>query len=63
VHYVTEKSGIRDVKKADFIRYWRKSGLKQSDKPKIFIKKNVRKHSYQQFYPVLAKIRSGLTEV
>ena len=27
------------------------------DKPKIFIKKNVRNHSYHQFYPVLAKIR------
>jgi len=27
---------------------------------KIFIKKNVRNHSYHQFYPVLAKIR--LTE-
>jgi len=27
------------------------------DKPKIFIKKNVRNHSNHQFYPVLAKIR------
>jgi len=27
------------------------------DKPNIFIKKNVRNHSYHQFYPVLAKIR------
>jgi len=27
------------------------------DKPKIFIKKNVRNHSYQQFCPVLVKIR------
>jgi len=27
------------------------------DKPKIFIKNNVRNHSYHQFYPVLAKIR------
>ena len=27
------------------------------DKAKIFIKKNVRNHSYLQFYPVLAKIR------
>jgi len=27
------------------------------DKPKIFIKKNERNHSYHQFYPVLAKIR------
>jgi len=32
-----EKSGIRDVKRADFIRYWRRSGLKNPDKPKIFI--------------------------
>jgi len=27
------------------------------DKPKIFIKKKVRNHSYHQFYPVLANIR------
>jgi len=27
------------------------------DKRKIFIKNNVRNHSYHQFYPVLAKIR------
>ena len=26
------------------------------DKPKIFMKKNIRNHSYHQFYPVLAKI-------
>jgi len=52
-----EKSGLRDAKRAYFIRYWRRSGLKNQDKPKIFIKKNVRNHSYHQFYPVLAKIR------
>ena len=45
------------MKRADFIRYWRRSGLKNPDKPKIFIKKNVRNHSYHQFYPILAKIR------
>jgi len=45
------------VKRANFIRHWRRSGLKNPDKPKIFIKKNVRSHSYHQFYPVLAKIR------
>ena len=57
-----EKSEMRDVKRVDFIRYWRRSGLKNPDKPKIFMKKNVRNHSsYRQFYPVLAKIR--LTEV
>jgi len=55
--YSTEKSGLRDMKRADFIRYWRRSGLKNPDKPKIFIKKNVRNHSYHQFYPGLAKIR------
>jgi len=55
--YFTEKSGLRNVKRADFIRYWRRSGLKYPDKPKIFIKKNERNHSYHQFYPVLAKIR------
>jgi len=26
--YFTEKSGLRHVKRADFIRYWRRSGLK-----------------------------------
>jgi len=52
-----EKPGSRDVKREDFIRYWRRSGLKSPDKPKIFIKKNVRNHSYHQFYPLLAKIR------
>ena len=52
-----EKSGLRDVKRADFIRNWRRSGLKNPDKPKIFIKNNVRNHSYHQFYPDLAKIR------
>jgi len=31
--------------------------LKNPDKPKIFIKKNVRNYSYHQFYPVLSKIR------
>ena len=52
-----EKSGLRDVKRANFFRYWRRSGLKNPDKPKIFIKKNVRNHPYHQFYPVFAKIR------
>jgi len=51
---VKRGSGLRDVKRADFIR---RSGLKNLDKPKIFITKKVRNHSYQQFYPVLAKIR------
>jgi len=45
------------VKRADFIRYWRRSKLKSPDKPTIFIKKNVRNHSYRQFYLVFAKIR------
>jgi len=27
------------------------------DKSKVFIKKNIRNHSYHKFYPVLAKIR------
>ena len=34
-HESTEKSGLRDVKRADFIRYWRRPGLKSLDKPKI----------------------------
>jgi len=51
-----KKSRLRDAKRADFIRYWRRSGLKNLDKPKIFLKKNVRNYSYHQSYPVLAKI-------
>jgi len=45
----TEKSGSGD--------YWQRPGLKNPDKPKIFIKKNGRNHSYHQFYSVLAKIQ------
>jgi len=42
-----EKSGLRDEKRADFVRSWRRSELKNPDKPKIFIKKNVRNHSFR----------------
>jgi len=52
-----EKSGLQDVKKTNFIQYWRRSGLKNLDKPIIFMKKNVRNHSYYRIYPVLAQIR------
>jgi len=38
-----EKSGLRDVKRVDFIRYWRRSGLKNPDKPKIFYKEKRKK--------------------
>jgi len=31
--------------------------IKNPDKPKIFIKKNIRNHSSHQFYPVLAEIQ------
>jgi len=55
--FFLETSALRDVKRENFIRYWRRSGLKNPDKPKIFIRKNVKNHLYQQFYPVLAKIR------
>ena len=51
------------MKRADFIRYWRRSGLENPDKRKICIKKNVRKHFYHQFYPVLAKIRINQNSV
>jgi len=54
--YSAEKSGLRDVKRAVFFRYWRISRLKCLDKPKIFIKKNVRNHLHHQFYSVLVKI-------
>jgi len=60
---VQKNSGLRDVKTAKFIRNWRRSGLKNPDKPKIFIKKNVRNHSYHQFYPVLAKSRINRTRI
>jgi len=57
-----EKSELRDMKRADFIRYWRRSGLKNADKPKIFIKKKtleiIRTTSFIRFWR-----RSGLTEV
>jgi len=53
-----ERSGLRDVKRADFIWYWRRSGLKNPDKPKIFTKKNVRNHSHHRFWRT-----SGLIEV
>jgi len=33
---------------AFFIWYWRRSGLKHPNKPKIFIKEKVRNHSYHQ---------------
>jgi len=52
-----EKPGLRDVKRAGIIRYWRRSGLKNPDKPQMFKKKNVTSHSYHQFFPVLEKIR------
>jgi len=54
--YSTEKCRLQDVKRADFIQYWQRSGLKNPGKLKIFTKKNIRNHSYHQFYPVLAKI-------
>jgi len=56
-HGCAEKSRLQGVKKTDFIWNWRKPRLKTMDQQKIFIKKNVRNHSYHQFYPVLAKIR------
>ena len=58
-----QKSRLRDVKRADFIQYWWRSGLKNLDKPKNFLKKNVRNHSYHQFYPVLAKIRINWIQI
>jgi len=45
-----EKSELRDAKRADFIRYWRRSGLKNPNEAKIFIKKNVRNHPYHQLW-------------
>ena len=56
-HVSGEKSGLQDVKRADLIWYWWRSRVKNPDKPKIFVKKNVRNNSYHQFYLVLAKIR------
>jgi len=56
-HGIAKKSRLCDVKRAEFIKYWQRSGLKNLDKPKIFIKKIVRNHSYHQFYPVLVKIQ------
>jgi len=52
-----KKSGLRDAKRENFIRYCRRSRLINPDKPKIFLKKYVKNHSYPQFHLVLAKIR------
>ena len=46
---VQKKSGLGDVKRADFIRNWRRSRLKNPDKLKISIKKNVRNLSCHKF--------------
>ena len=35
------KSGFRDVKRANFIRNRRKSGLNNTDYPKLFVKENI----------------------
>jgi len=55
-HRNAEKSRLQDLKRAGFIWYWQRSGLKNPDKLKIFIKKNIRNHSYHQFYLILVKI-------
>jgi len=52
-----QKNPDYKMRRVDFIRYWWRSRLKNLDKPKIFIKKNVGNHSYHQFYLVLATIR------
>jgi len=54
---IAEKSGLQDMKTANFILYQRRSRLNNRDKPKIFIKNNVKNHLCHQFYLVLAKIR------
>ena len=45
------KSGLRVVKTANSIRIMRRSGLKNPDYPKNFIKKNVRNQTFQPFCP------------
>jgi len=50
------KSGLRDVKIADCIRYWRRSGLKDPDKPEFYTE-NREKSFVPPVYAVLAKIR------
>ena len=52
-----KKNRITRCKKRKFYPVLAKIRIKNSDKPKIFIKNNVRNHLYQQFYPGLAKIR------
>ena len=58
-HKSAEKSGLQDVKRADFFQYWQRSVLKNLDKRKIFIKKNIRNHSYHQIYPFWQRSRSN----
>jgi len=36
-YFLETKSGLRVVNTADFTRYGRRSGLRNPDKPKIFI--------------------------
>jgi len=62
-HGNAEKSRLQDVKRADFIRYWGRSRLKNPDKPNIFIKKNVKNHSYHHIYLVLAKMQINRIQV
>ena len=51
-----KKSGLQGTKRTDFIQCWQRLGLKNPNKLKIFIKKNVWNHLYHQCYPVFAKI-------
>jgi len=53
---VVQKNPDYEMRQEIFIRNWQRSGLKNPDKPEIFIKNNVKNHSYHQFYPVLMKI-------
>ena len=64
--HLTEKSVLRDVKWENFILYWRRSGLKNPDKPKIFIKiklKIIRTTSFIRFWRKSGLTEPGLTEV
>jgi len=64
--FLETKSGLRDVKRADFIRYWRRSALKIQINRRFLQRKTleiIRTTSFIRFWPRSGLTESGLTEV
>jgi len=55
-HGSAEKSGLRDVKRADFMRYWQRSGWKNPNKTEDFYKEKRYKLFVPPVYLMLEKI-------